>query len=52
MDNVLLFLFFGSWLLCGCSLEAMFDNPTSTGVTVVALIVAIVCAAVMWGGER
>lgn len=44
--------FCGSWLLCGCSLERIFESPVNSAVTVLALIVAIASAVVIGSHEE
>ena len=43
----LMIVFFGAWLLCGCSIDQALDDWRASVVAVVALIVAIVVAAVL-----
>ena len=40
-------IFFFAWLLCGCNVDQMLDDWRACWIAVVALIVAIVCAAVL-----
>ena len=47
MGKVIPYIFFAAWLLCGCSIESMFESPACSAVTILALIVAVACAAVM-----
>lgn len=44
-------IFFVAWLLVGCSVEKACDDWRACVVAVVALIVAIACAAAL-GGDR
>ena len=44
-------LFFMSWLLCGCSIESIFESPRKSAVFIVALIITILCAAVITIGD-
>ena len=45
-------LFFFAWLLCGCSVDHMLDDWRAGWTAIVALIVAIVCVAVMAGKDK
>lgn len=45
-------LFFMSWLLCGCSIESIFESPKKSVVFIVALIITILCAAVITIGDN
>lgn len=45
MDSALMIIFFLSWLLCGCSVETIFDGGAP--VAILAALVAIACAAVL-----
>lgn len=47
MMKIIHYVFFIAWLLCGCSLETLFESPACSAVTILALIVAVACAAVM-----
>ncbi len=44
-------IFFVAWLLCGCAVETIMDDWRSCLVFVVAMIVTIVAAAVITGGD-
>lgn len=52
MKKVAGILFFLSWLLCGCSIETIFESPKKSAVFIVALIVTILCAAVITIGDN
>ena len=52
MKKVAGVLFFLSWLLCGCSIETIFESPEKSAVFIVALIVTILCAAVITIGDN
>lgn len=45
-------IFFFAWLICGCGAETMLDSPASGAVTLVALIVVILAAAVITIGDK
>ena len=47
MERTLMTVFFLSWLVCGCSVDKALDDWRACWTAVVALIVAIVCAAVL-----
>ena len=51
MERALMIVFFIAMLLCGCSVETVFDGGAP--VAVIALLVAIACAVVLGskGGE-
>lgn len=51
MKKALGVIFFTSWMICGCSLETVFDNPRSAAVTVITAIVAVTTAYVIGKGE-
>ena len=44
-------IFFVAWLVVGCSIDCICDDWRAFVIAVVALIVAIVCAAAL-GGDR
>ena len=52
MKKVAGVLFFMSWLLCGCSIESIFESPKTSVVFIVALIITILCAAVITIGDN
>ena len=41
-----------AWLLCGCSIESIFESPKKSAVFIVALIITILCAAVITIGDN
>lgn len=43
-------LFFIAFMVCGCSVETCMDSPQNMAVTVIAALVAILCAWAM--GKR
>ena len=45
-------IFFFAWLLCGCSIENMCDDPHATLIFIVALAVVILTAAVITIGDK
>lgn len=47
MDKIVMVVFFVSWILCGCSIETIFEGSGNLAVTVITLLVAIACAVVM-----
>lgn len=51
MQRAVGIVFIASWLLCGCSMDQMFDDWRAAVITVVALIVTIVCTAVLASGK-
>ena len=44
-------IFFISWILCGCSIDRIFDDWRAAFIAVVALIVIILVAAVITNGD-
>ena len=46
-DKAIMTVFLISWLVCGCSVDKALDDWRACWVAVVALIVAIACAAVL-----
>lgn len=46
----LMTVFFMSWLLCGCSVETVFDGGAP--VAIITLLVALACAYIMQKGDR
>ena len=51
MKKVAGVLFFMSWLLCGCSIESIFESPRKSAVFIVALIITVLCAAIITIGD-
>lgn len=51
MKKVAGILFFISWLLCGCSIESIFESPKNSVVFIVALIITVLCAAIITIGD-
>ena len=45
-------IFFISWLLCGCSIDSICDDPHATLIFIVALAVVILTAAVITIGDK
>ena len=45
-------MFFIGWLLCGCSIENICDDPHATLIFVAALAVVILAAAVITIGDK
>ncbi len=45
MKKILPYIFFGSWLLCGCSLDGFFNG--SAPITCIAAITAMLCVFAM-----
>lgn len=45
-------MFFIGWLLCGCSIDSICDDWRAMFVAVVALIVVVLAAAVITGGDE
>ena len=45
-------IFFVSWLLCGCSIDQIFDDWRSCVIFVIALIVVIAAAAAITRGDN
>ena len=45
MERALMIVFFTAMMLCGCSVETVFDGGAP--VAVIALLVAIACAVVL-----
>ena len=52
MKKVAGVVFFFSWLLCGCSIESIFESPKKSAVFIVALIVTVLTAAVITIGDN
>ena len=51
MKKVAGILFFLSWLLCGCSVESIFESPKKSVVFAAALIITVLAAAVITIGD-
>ena len=51
-SGIVCVVFFLSFILCGCSVESVFDDRRACVVVVVALIVCVVSAAVITGGDE
>ena len=51
MKKVAGVLFFLSWLLCGCSIETIFESPKNSVVFIIALAVTVLAAAVITSGD-
>ena len=47
MERLTVVLLFVSWLLCGCSVDMMFDDPRAAGTAAVALIVMVACTVAL-----
>lgn len=47
MERAIGIIFFISWLLCGCSIDQVFDDWRACVITIIALIVTIACAKIM-----
>ena len=45
-------IFFVSWLLCGCSVDQIFDDWRACVIFVIALIVVIASAAAITRGDN
>ena len=45
MKKIIPYIFFISWILCGCSIESFFDGGAP--VAILAVLVAIACAYVL-----
>ena len=45
-------IFFVSWLLCGCSIDQIFDDWRACVIFVIALIVVIASAAAITRGDN
>ena len=45
-------IFFISWILCGCSIDRIFDDPHAALIFIVALAVVILTAAVITIGDK
>ena len=52
MKKVAGVVFFLSWLLCGCSIESIFESPKKSAVFIVALVVTVLAAAVITIGDN
>lgn len=44
-------LFFTAWLLCGCTVEKVCDDPRAAGIFAVAVVVTLLCAKVIGGNH-
>ena len=51
MKKALGVIFFTSWIICGCSVETVFESPRSAVVAIVTAGVAILAAYMMGKGE-
>lgn len=47
MTTFIWVLFIISWLVCGCSLETIFEGPPNVAATVISLLVASACIVVI-----
>lgn len=46
-------VFLLSWLLCGCSIDQVFDDWRACVIFIIALITAVACAAVLgWRDDK
>ena len=45
MERALMIVFFIAMMLCGCSVETVFDGGAT--VAILALLVAVACAAIL-----
>ena len=52
MDKVAGIVFFTAWLLCGCSVDQIFDDWRACVIFVIALIVVIATAAAITRGDN
>lgn len=50
-SGIVCVVFFLSFILCGCSVESVFDDWRACVVVVVTLIVCVVSAALITGGD-
>lgn len=47
MDKVAGIVFFTAWLLCGCCVETIVDEPGAGIIFLIALVICILAAIVM-----
>ena len=47
MGKVFGTVFFLAFVLCGCSIDSIFESPRAAVVFIIALAVTILCAAVL-----
>ena len=52
MDKVAGIVFFTAWLLCGCSVDQIFDDWRACVIFVIALIVVIAAAAAITRNDQ
>ena len=52
MQNVMSVILFTAWLLCGCSVEKICDDPRARVIFVIALVVVIATAAAITRGDN
>lgn len=45
-------IFFISWMLCGCSIDSICDDPHATLIFIAALAVVVLAAAVITIGDK
>jgi len=51
MQKVIAVIFFAAWLLCGCSVDQIFDDWRAALTFVIALAVTVLAAAVITIGD-
>ena len=51
MQKVAGIIFFLSFVLCGCSVESIFESPKNSVVFIIALIITVLAAAVITIGD-
>ena len=51
MQKVAGIIFFLSFVLCGCSIDSIFESPKNSAVFIIALAVTVLAAAVITIGD-
>ena len=52
MSNTVIVLFFISWFICGCCLDAIFENPAAMVIVMASVIIAIGCTVQVIKGMK
>lgn len=52
MSRVLGTIFFLAFVLCGCSVDSIFESPKAAVIFIIALVVTVLCAAVITIGDK
>lgn len=52
MSRVFGTVFFLAFVLCGCSVDSIFESPKAAVIFIIALVVTVLCAAVITIGDK